>query len=70
MAKGILSMNDINWQEIFGRVKEQPPEVKVEGTCCGCGHALEDHIKGICIAFLLHNVEDCGCVGQYLKEDR
>ena len=68
MAKGILSMNDINWQEIFGRAKEQPPEVKIEGDCPGCRHALEDHIKGVCIAFLLQNVQDCGCVGQYLND--
>jgi len=53
-------MTSINWQEIFGREKEQPPEVKAGGDCSGCGHALEDHIKGVCIAFLLDN-QDCGC---------
>ena len=54
-------MTSINWGEIFGRTKEPPPEVKAEGDCPGCGHALEDHIRGVCIAFLLHNIEDCGC---------
>ena len=63
-------MTSINWQEIFGRAKEQPPEVKIEGACYGCKHAIEDHIRGVCIAFLLQNVQDCGCVGQYLKEGK
>ena len=53
----------INWAKIYGRAKA-PQEPEPEGGCPNvppCGDALIDHIRGVCIAFLLHNVPDCGC---------